>query len=62
MIQLNKINSAYFGKVNLEVGKQFDLNSEFFVKRFFDTRIVEINIINFTIKRCIKNKINIFEN
>lgn len=56
MIQLNKINSSYYGKVHIEVGKHFDLNSEFFNKKFFNTSIVDINIFDRTIKESVNYK------
>lgn len=56
MIQINRINSSYYGKVNAQIGVHFDLNSEFFNKKFFNTSIVDINIFDRTIKESVNYK------
>lgn len=54
MIRLNKINSTFYGKINAEMGRIIDLNSEYFSDIFFNTEIQNINIINRQIKERIE--------
>lgn len=56
MIRLNKINSTFYGKINTEVGRIIDLNSEYFSNTFFNTEIQNINIINRQIKDRIEDE------
>lgn len=56
MIQLNKIQTAYFGKIHTEIGKYFDLNNDFFYKKFYNTAITDINLFNRIIKEQVKER------
>jgi len=58
MIQLNKINSSYYGKINTQIGRYFNLNSDYINKKFMDTEIVDINTINTLIKENTKDRMN----
>ena len=56
MLNLNKINSTYYGKVRIEVSKYLDLNSQFFNNKFFNTIIIDINIFDRIIKESVRYK------
>lgn len=58
MIQLNKINLSYYDKVKTQIGRYFNFNSDYFNKKFIDTEIVDINIINRLIKEVVKDNLN----